>query len=231
MWEKAVLKAPFCFVRKDTQNAVNPPTQLARGLHYHKGVFLGDCSVWWKNLALVPTLLKESSWEKLISGALERERQVKWRLKKKRKKKKGKVDRKDEALALHQSAMLGIVSRALALMHPHNDFPTHTAPELTISFIHSSHPGSHCVFAWSVKRRKEIWVLRHFPDFTLALCFLVHPSSFTQCIRGLYRRLPLCHSQSHVMAIQAINLGSIPVYVNMAKACCKHTIQLQNNVI
>lgn len=89
MWEKAVLKAPFCFVRKDTQNAVNPPTQLARGLHYHKGVFLGDCSVWWKNLALVPTLLKESSWEKLISGALERERQVKWRLKKKKKRKGG----------------------------------------------------------------------------------------------------------------------------------------------
>lgn len=110
-------------------------------------------------------------------------------------------------------------------------FPTHTAIELSVSFIPSSHPESHCVFASSVKRRKVIWVLRHFPDFTPALCCLVHPSSLTQCIPGLYRWLPLCHSCSRVMAIRAISLSSIPVYVNMATACCKHTIQLRNNVI
>lgn len=93
--------------------------------------------------------------------------------------------------------------------------PTHAATELSVSFIHSSHPGSHCVSAWSVKRRNEIRVLRHFPDFTPAPCFLVHPSSLTQCIWGEYRWLPLWHSHSHVTAIRAISLSSIT-------CLCKH---------
>lgn len=228
MWgkKKAVLNAPFCFFCTGTERAVNPDTQLARGLHYHKGCFfLGLFSELEASCTGSNASERKTMSETHLRGS--GEWQVKWRVKKK--KKKGGLEKLD--LAHHHSAMLGIVSRTLALVHPHNAFPTHTDTGLSVSFIHSSHPESHCVFAWSVKHRKEIWVLRHFPDFTPALCFLVHPSSLTQCIPGLYRWLPLCHSCSHVMAIRAISLSSIPVYVNMAKACCKHTIQLQNNVI
>lgn len=222
MWEKAVLKAPFCFVRPETERAVNPATQLAKGLHYHKGVeevfFFLDGSVCWKPLALVPKLLKESPGEKLWESG---EWQVKWWGGKK------KRNWKAESLAHLHSAMLWIVNWVLPL---HRCIHTMTFPHARSLLFHPLVPPR-MALCTRVKRRKGIWVRRRFPDFTPSICFLVHPSSLTQHIHGLYRKHPLCHSRSRVMAIRAISLSSIPVCVNMTKACCKHTIQLQNNVI
>lgn len=178
MWEKAVLKAPFCFVRKDTQNAVNPPTQLARGLHYHKGVFLGDCSVWWKNLALVPTLLKESSWEKLISGALERERQVKWRLKKKKRKKKERWTEKMKPWHCTSLPCWELWAGPLHWCIHTMTFPP-TQPLSSPSLLSTRHTQDRTVYlreVWSAGRRSGSYAISPISHSPCASLCTLHPS-------------------------------------------------------